>query len=132
MKAFNSFALLVPASLYIGLGFVPAEHPWVAYCMTVIIQICTGANCGGFYRCGTLVGRQYGHFIVANIQFIKCITLFTAPALMSIFVQDDTSKDQWRHVFLVNACILISVSLLEKFKEIKSPKQMPLFPHDQP
>jgi MFS transporter, ACS family, solute carrier family 17 (sodium-dependent inorganic phosphate cotransporter), member 5 len=57
MIGFNSFALLVPACLYFALGFVPKEYPWVAVVMTLSIQICTGANCGGYYKCGTLVAR---------------------------------------------------------------------------
>ena len=43
--------------------------------------------------------------MIANIQFIKCVTLFVAPLLVAIFVVDDTEISQWRVIFLIFAGI---------------------------
>ena len=48
-----------------------------------------------------LVFRQLSAFVIANIQFIKCLTLFLAPALVAIFVHDDSNKSQWRIIFYI-------------------------------
>lgn len=39
--------------------------------------------------------------VIANIQFVKCLTLFLGPTLMAIFVVDETDKTQWRNIFLL-------------------------------
>lgn len=57
--------------------------------------------------------RQYNHFVVANIQFVKCISLFIGPMLMTAFVRDETKQEQWRKIFLIFALVLISVSFLK-------------------
>jgi hypothetical protein len=56
--------------------------------------------------------RQYAHFVVAGIQFEKSITLFVSPLLFLFFIKDESSKDQWRNVFLGMAIVLIVVSPL--------------------
>uniref|UniRef100_A0AC34RMG2 Major facilitator superfamily (MFS) profile domain-containing protein n=1 Tax=Panagrolaimus sp. JU765 TaxID=591449 RepID=A0AC34RMG2_9BILA len=58
LMIFNSIALIVPAIMYIGLGFVPKEYPIVAVALFTGINGFIGANCGGFYKCGILVSRQ--------------------------------------------------------------------------
>uniref|UniRef100_A0A914XZJ3 Uncharacterized protein n=1 Tax=Panagrolaimus superbus TaxID=310955 RepID=A0A914XZJ3_9BILA len=88
-------------------GFVPDSHPNIAVLLFVLINTFFGANCGGFYKCGTLVSRQYSGFVISNIQFIKCITLFLAPALVSLFVTNDSDKTQWRTIFLFFSALII-------------------------
>ncbi|CAD6191590.1 unnamed protein product [Caenorhabditis auriculariae] len=77
-----------------------------------IIYGLMGTNCGGFYKCGTLASRQYAHFVLAMIQFMKCIALFVAPAMVAVFVSDEESHQQWGYVYIVNGIILIVVSAL--------------------
>lgn len=55
MIALNSFALMPSGVLYFVLGYV--KSPWAGFVFTVAIQSFLGANCGGFYKCGTLVSR---------------------------------------------------------------------------
>lgn len=57
LVAFNSFALVVPGILFFALGYVPNHSPWLGFWMTVAIECTLGANCGGFYKCATLVSR---------------------------------------------------------------------------
>ena len=110
MIAFNSIALLLPGVLFAFLGFVPDDSPFLAVLLFTAIHAFMGANCGGFYKCGTLVSRQYSAFVISNIQFIKCLTLFLAPGLVAIFVSDDSNKFQWRTIFFVLSFTLIVVS----------------------
>uniref|UniRef100_A0AC34QW33 Uncharacterized protein n=1 Tax=Panagrolaimus sp. JU765 TaxID=591449 RepID=A0AC34QW33_9BILA len=107
MIFFNTLALMIPAILYLFLGFVPDELPLLAVIIFTGINTFIGANCAGFYKCGMLVSRQYSAFVVANIQFIKCLTLFIAPAMIAIFVQDETSRFQWRNIFFILSAIQI-------------------------
>lgn len=67
--------------------------------------------------------RQFSHFVIANIQFIKCLALFLAPGLVAIFVSNDESREQWKHVFIVLGMVLIIVRMKtldknEKFRQI--------------
>ncbi|KAK6019625.1 hypothetical protein OSTOST_14734 [Ostertagia ostertagi] len=41
--------------------------------------------------------RQYAHFVLATIQFMKCVALFVAPAMVAYFVRDEKRHDQWRY-----------------------------------
>ena len=110
MIFFNSLACLIPSLMFGLLGFIPDGYPLTAVMLLTAIHGLMGANCGGFYKCGTLVARQYSAFVIANIQFIKCITLFLAPGLVAIFVTDDSNKYEWRIIFLILAATLFSVS----------------------
>uniref|UniRef100_A0A914CR33 Uncharacterized protein n=1 Tax=Acrobeloides nanus TaxID=290746 RepID=A0A914CR33_9BILA len=76
------------------------------------MQFILGMNCGGFYKCATLISKQYSHFVISIIQFMKCLVLLAAPGLMSIFVVDDTSREQWKNVFFVLGIFLIISNLL--------------------
>jgi len=107
LRIFNSVALMIPGFMYAALGYVPDEYPIIAVLLFTGIHGFLGANCGGFYKMGILIGRQYGGFIVANIQFIKCLTLFIAPTLVSIFIEDETVKEQWRNIFWILAMTLL-------------------------
>uniref|UniRef100_A0A914E244 Major facilitator superfamily (MFS) profile domain-containing protein n=1 Tax=Acrobeloides nanus TaxID=290746 RepID=A0A914E244_9BILA len=121
MIGFNSFALVPSGLLYLVLGYV--KSPWAGFGITVALHSFLGANCGGFYKCGTLVSRQYSHFVIANIQFIKCISLFAAPALVAIFVRDDTSEEQWRHTFFVLGILLLTTNTLFCFMATDQPAE---------
>lgn len=57
MIAFNSVALFIPGIMFAVVGFVPDEYPQVAVLLFVMINVFFGANCGGFYKCGSLVSR---------------------------------------------------------------------------
>uniref|UniRef100_A0A914P0A9 Major facilitator superfamily (MFS) profile domain-containing protein n=1 Tax=Panagrolaimus davidi TaxID=227884 RepID=A0A914P0A9_9BILA len=123
MVAFNSLALFIPGIMFAGLGFIPDEYPLTAVLIFTIIHAFMGANCGGFYKCGTLVSRQYSAFVISNIQFIKCLTLFLAPGLVAIFVSDDSNKSQWRTVFMVLAVTLVIANTIFIFMATDEPAE---------
>lgn len=54
--------------------------------------------------------RQYSHFVIATVQFFKCISLFLAPALVWFFVDIEESRTEWRTIFFILAVLLFSVS----------------------
>jgi hypothetical protein len=51
--------------------------------------------------------RQYNHFVLASIQFVKCLALFVEPGLNALFVTEANSPTEWRIVFFVHAALLI-------------------------
>jgi ACS family sodium-dependent inorganic phosphate cotransporter-like MFS transporter 5 len=112
MIIFNTSAVAAPGVVYLLVGYVPDGHPLVVIGLFTLIQMLFSTSGGGFYKCGTLCSRQYSHFIIANIQFVKCLTLFIAPTLMQIFVEDETSKEQWRNIFILLGVILIVSNFL--------------------
>uniref|UniRef100_A0AC35GBT4 Uncharacterized protein n=1 Tax=Panagrolaimus sp. PS1159 TaxID=55785 RepID=A0AC35GBT4_9BILA len=113
MIIFNSTALIVPGIIFLLIGHIPDAYSLLPILLFTTINAFIGTNCGGFYKCGTLVSRQFSAFVIANIQFIKCINLFLAPALVAIFVKDDANKSQWRIIFYILGVFSFIVSLLQ-------------------
>ncbi|CAJ0607724.1 unnamed protein product [Cylicocyclus nassatus] len=72
-----------------------------------LVITCMGFNPGGFYKCGTLCSRQYAHFVLAAIQFMKCVAMFVAPGTVALLVQDESRYNQWRYVYWINGILLI-------------------------
>ncbi|CAD5205849.1 unnamed protein product [Bursaphelenchus okinawaensis] len=107
MRICNTVALMGSAILFIVVGFIPNSMAGWSVACTTLNYAFIGANCGGFYKCGSLVSRQYAHFVIANIQFLKCISLFVSPLMVYIFVSDQSSRDQWRIIYLIMAAFLI-------------------------
>uniref|UniRef100_A0A1I7RH42 MFS domain-containing protein n=2 Tax=Bursaphelenchus xylophilus TaxID=6326 RepID=A0A1I7RH42_BURXY len=101
---FNGIAVGVPSVLYVFVAFVEARD--INVVIVIIIHIFYGAAGGAFYKCATLTSRQYSHFVIASIQFIKCVTLFLAPTLMTVIVTDTSDFYKWRIIYLIFAVIL--------------------------
>lgn len=108
MWIFNSVAVLTPAAIYIYLCF--ASSHLVVVVLFGLVHASLGFNCGGFYKCGALASRQYAHFVISFTQIIKSGVFFVAPALVAIFVQDDSNATQWHIIFYMTAASLIIVS----------------------
>ncbi|CAD5219190.1 unnamed protein product [Bursaphelenchus okinawaensis] len=104
---FNTIALVGPALCYIALAFVPQTHPWWGLALLILIHMLYAASGGGFYKCLTLSSRQFSHFVIATVQFFKCISLFLAPALVWFFVDIEESRTEWRTIFFILAFFLI-------------------------
>ncbi|KAH7703577.1 major facilitator superfamily transporter [Aphelenchoides avenae] len=105
MWIFNSVALLTPAAIYVWLCFVDSATTTVI--LFGAVHAALGFNCGGFYKCGSLISRQYAEFVIACTQFIKCAVFFVAPALVRIFVQDESAAGQWHAIFYITAGTLV-------------------------
>ncbi|CAI4225561.1 unnamed protein product [Auanema sp. JU1783] len=111
MKIFNSIALMVSGLFFCLLGFLPKDYSNYALASLLAIEISTGFICGGFYKCATLVSRQHSHFVLSQIQFIKCLSLFIEPLLVYLLCPDNTLI-QWRVVFLIHGFLLIGGNIV--------------------
>ncbi|GMT36774.1 hypothetical protein PFISCL1PPCAC_28071, partial [Pristionchus fissidentatus] len=107
MIIFNTIALMVSGAFFCIIGFIPREMANYALGALLIIECSTGFICGGFYKCATLVARQHSHFVLSQIQFIKCLSLFIEPLLVYLIIQQEEAVSQWRVVFLIHGVLLI-------------------------
>uniref|UniRef100_A0A915LFS4 Major facilitator superfamily (MFS) profile domain-containing protein n=2 Tax=Meloidogyne TaxID=189290 RepID=A0A915LFS4_MELJA len=84
MLLFNSIALVGSGVAYALVGFVPDDKRFLAVILMTINFVLASTNCGGFYKCATLISRQYAHFVV----------------------DDESNREQWRIIFIGMAIIL--------------------------
>lgn len=54
----------------------------------------------------TFAFRQHSHFVLSQIQFIKCLSLFIEPLLVFLICTHNTLSE-WRMVFLFHGVLLI-------------------------
>ncbi|GMR61689.1 hypothetical protein PMAYCL1PPCAC_31884 [Pristionchus mayeri] len=107
MIIYNTIALMISGAFFCIIGFIPREMANYALGALLIIECSTGFICGGFYKCATLVARQHSHFVLSQIQFIKCLSLFIEPLLVFMIIKNEEAVSQWRIVFLVHGILLI-------------------------
>ncbi|KAI6241828.1 Major Facilitator Superfamily protein [Aphelenchoides fujianensis] len=108
---FNTIVMAGPAVLYLFLAFIPLM-PTLSIIVIILINAFFAANCGGFYKCATLVSRQYSHFVFAVIQFIKCLCLFLVPTFFDLLVDAPENREDWRSMFFPLAAISIVSALV--------------------
>ncbi|CAJ0576365.1 unnamed protein product, partial [Mesorhabditis spiculigera] len=104
----------------------------VAVCFFAGVYLAMAANCGGFYKCGTLVSRQYAHFVLATIQFMKCVALVAAPASWAIFVRNESDATEWSYVFYLNGAVLILANIMFVFVCTDQPADFTYITRDNP
>ncbi|VDL63903.1 unnamed protein product [Nippostrongylus brasiliensis] len=112
MRFFNSIAVGLAGVFCVMIGIFPAEWSRTGVGLFTAVITCMGMNPGGFYKCGTLSSRQYAHFVLATIQFMKCVALFIAPGTVALLVSDEKSHDQWRYVYWINGALLILANFI--------------------
>ncbi|CAB3396688.1 unnamed protein product [Caenorhabditis bovis] len=112
---FNTVAVGISGTLFAIIGFIPKENKYLSLATFIACMCCIGLNCGGFYKCGVLHARQFSHVVIAAIQWTKCLALFSAPALVSLFVTDDTNRQQWKWVYLILGSLMILANLISYF-----------------
>ncbi|KAI6182730.1 hypothetical protein M3Y97_00412200 [Aphelenchoides bicaudatus] len=88
MQIFNSVAVLTPAAIYIYLCFASSDYPMIVAIL------------------------QFAHVVIANTQFIKSGVFFIAPALVAIFVEDESNGSQWHIIFYITAASLIIANIV--------------------
>ncbi|KAK6732704.1 hypothetical protein RB195_016833 [Necator americanus] len=106
MWFFNSIAVGLAGIFCALIGVFPANWSKTGVALFTITFTCMGMNPGGFYKCATLSSRQYAHFVLATIQFMKCIALFVGPAMVAFLVTDERNHDQWKYVYWINGFLL--------------------------
>ncbi|KAF1752635.1 hypothetical protein GCK72_019190 [Caenorhabditis remanei] len=112
---FNTFAVGGSGFFFACIGFIPAEHNMLSLSFFILTMCCIGVNSGGFYKCGVLHARQFAHVVIAAIQWMKCLALFSAPALVAIFVSDESNRLQWMWVHLVLGGLMIITNFVSYF-----------------
>uniref|UniRef100_A0A1I7UBC5 MFS domain-containing protein n=1 Tax=Caenorhabditis tropicalis TaxID=1561998 RepID=A0A1I7UBC5_9PELO len=112
---FNTFAVGGSGFFFACIGFIPAEHNMLSLSFFILTMCCIGVNSGGFYKCGVLHARQFAHVVIAAIQWMKCLALFSAPALVAIFVSDESNRLQWLWVHLVLGGLMIITNFVSYF-----------------
>ncbi|WKX91889.1 hypothetical protein Q1695_010151 [Nippostrongylus brasiliensis] len=106
IRIFNSIALGVSAAFLCALAFVKKGDGTLGIVLITLATAMFGFNGGGFNKCATLVSRQYGHFVLANIQFIWCLSMLICPILVS-FLLPTGSVEEWRTVYIAHAVLLV-------------------------
>uniref|UniRef100_A0A158P977 MFS domain-containing protein n=1 Tax=Angiostrongylus cantonensis TaxID=6313 RepID=A0A158P977_ANGCA len=108
LRIFNSIALGFSAIFLCGLAFVRQGNGVLGIVLITLATAMFGFNGGGFNKCATLVSRQYSHFVMANIQFIWCLSLLICPILVSgTYLLPTGSVEEWRLVYLAHAAVLV-------------------------
>lgn len=128
---FRSLLLLLDWSIFtcaLPLRSTPCSLPSCLELFTrhlvLIVAVFTNAGLwsqGNFDKILNLVPipnyfRQFAHFVIAFTQFIKSGVFFIAPALVAIFVQDESNGNQWHIIFYMTAASLILVNQFNTFK----------------
>lgn len=118
---FNTISVGVSGIFFSAIGFIPIEYSgWAVVCF-VSCMCCIGVNSGGFYKSAYLHSRQFSHLVLTAIQWIKCLALFVAPALVAIFVSEESNRSQWIWVFLVVGGGMIITNILSFFLLTEKP-----------
>ncbi|CAP31189.2 Protein CBG12165 [Caenorhabditis briggsae] len=112
MLMFNTVAVGGTGVFFAVIGFIPAENKYWSVAAFTMTMCCVGVNSGGFYKCGVLHARQYAHVVIAAIQWTKCVALFSAPAMVALFVTTESVRTQWIGVYLVFGGLMQITNLL--------------------
>ncbi|VDK87292.1 unnamed protein product [Litomosoides sigmodontis] len=112
MIIFNTLSLAGAGVFYGIVGFIPPERTLLSVFAIAITHAIMAFNVGGFYKCGTFVARQHSHFVISNIQFIKCIALFVSPLLVAVFVTDDSAQVAALHVAKAPSTLVVEYHFL--------------------
>ncbi|CAO4378130.1 unnamed protein product [Caenorhabditis nigoni] len=59
--------------------------------------------------------KQFNPIVITAIQWIKCLALFVAPALVNIFVSDESNRSQWIWVFTIIGGCMVLTNLISFF-----------------
>lgn len=129
MIIFNTIALWISGFFFFVLGFVDKEFASYALAVLLIIECSTGFICGGFYKCATLAARQHAHFVLSQIQFIKCLSLFIEPLLIFVICQHNTIGE-WRIVFILHGALLVIGNFIFFFFATDKPQDFTYSPEE--
>lgn len=91
MWFFNSIAVLGPAVIYVYLVYAPLDLPILTILAFSLVHIVLGFNCGGFYKCGTLVAR-YTFFL-----YQKCCRILSRFFSFKTYFLSVLIKKNYKH-----------------------------------
>ncbi|CAB05257.2 Major facilitator superfamily (MFS) profile domain-containing protein [Caenorhabditis elegans] len=111
LRIYNTIALGASAVFLAALGFVKEGQGLTGLTLMTVATAMFGFNGGGFIKCAALVSRQHNHFVMANVQFLLCLSMLLCPILVSFLLRHGTITE-WRLVFFVHAGILAACNLI--------------------
>ncbi|PIC30790.1 hypothetical protein B9Z55_021917 [Caenorhabditis nigoni] len=120
LRIYNSIALGASAVFLVALGFVKEGQGMAGLILMTLATAMFGFNGGGFTKCAALVSRQYSHFVMANVQFLLCLSMLLCPLLVSYLLRNGTIAE-WRLVFFVHAGILVVCNFIFCFLATAKP-----------
>ncbi|KAI6170776.1 Major Facilitator Superfamily protein [Aphelenchoides bicaudatus] len=123
INIFNTCSLIGPAICYTVIGFASNQDHALVFVSIICIYACYATSGGGFYKSATVTCREYSQFVIATMQFIKCITLFAAPAIYALCVHDTSKQEEWRLIFFMMSGALLVSGLL--FLWVSDDKPLP-------
>ncbi|CCD70903.3 Major facilitator superfamily (MFS) profile domain-containing protein [Caenorhabditis elegans] len=115
IHTFNTISVGLSGLFFACIGFIPMENRGWSLFFCIMTMCCIGVNSGGFYKSGVLHSRQFSHVVITAIQWMKCLALFVAPALVSIFVHEESNRLQWIWVFLIVGGLMIITNIVAFF-----------------
>ncbi|CCD70904.1 Major facilitator superfamily (MFS) profile domain-containing protein [Caenorhabditis elegans] len=115
IQIFNTISVGGSGLFFASIGLIPMEYRGWSVFSCIMTMSCIGVNPGGFYKVAVLHSRQFAHVVLTAIQWIKCLALFVAPALVSIFVTNESIRQQWIWVFLIVGGGMVITNILGFF-----------------
>ncbi|PAV79565.1 hypothetical protein WR25_11580 [Diploscapter pachys] len=109
---FNTIAVGGTGIFFVFMGLLKPDQKALALCVTALAQCGISFNGGGFYKCGTKHSRQFGHIVVSMIQWMKCVALFSSPALAALLLHDETDSSEWSRVWYGMAILMLAVNFI--------------------
>ncbi|CAD6195192.1 unnamed protein product [Caenorhabditis auriculariae] len=117
LRLCNTIALQLPAVFLIILGFLPRHIPYLHVLSITIFQALFGFNCGGFYKGGALISRQFSYMVIGQVQLFKSLAVLIEPLIFSLMVASakDDESTHWAAYFAVHAVVLTIANTIYLF-----------------
>lgn len=111
-KLFNSIGFWMPAIFLAALSFTSKENQYIAI---VLLTVAVGFNAASF--CGYLINHldlspNYAGLIMGITNCVSNLLSLCAPLVAGAIIQDETSQEQWRFVFLTTSIIYFITNLI--------------------
>ncbi|CAG9817728.1 unnamed protein product [Phaedon cochleariae] len=104
-KLFNTIGTVVPSMALVILGFLPED--WIALSVMMLV-IAVGVNAAvfvGFQINPVDLSPKFSGIIMGIGNGSSNIFSIIAPLMVQFLVTDETSRSQWRIIFIIAACV---------------------------
>ena len=107
IRIFNTIAFWGSAALLIICGIIPDSNKMLSTIILIAAVGLLGFNAGGFTKCTVIVAKQFSPTVMAVMQVIMCLALFSGSFLVPNLTPNGT-KEQYNVVFYIyGACLII-------------------------
>ncbi|KAE9551361.1 hypothetical protein FO519_005415 [Halicephalobus sp. NKZ332] len=105
IRMFNTIAFWGSGVLLIVCALVPNTNQIVTTIIVIAAVSLLGFNAGGFTKCSVIVSRQFSPTVMAVMQVIMCLSLFSGSFMVPGLTHNGT-KEQYNIVFFIYAACL--------------------------